>query len=70
MRLGASADFGKIIRIDTKSVRSANRSISGDKFPDLDSDGRGTSAVLRRPPTNTEGSDFNPKPLLFSNDDS
>jgi len=32
------SQFGKIIRIDTKSVRAAGRSTSGVKLLDLDTD--------------------------------
>jgi DNA gyrase subunit A len=40
---------GKIIRIDTKSVRSAGRSTSGAKLLDLDSDDQVAAAVVIPP---------------------
>jgi DNA gyrase/topoisomerase IV subunit A len=40
------SQFGKIIRIDTKSVRSAGRSTSGVKLLDLDSDDKVAAAVV------------------------
>ncbi len=43
------SQFGKIIRIDTKSVRSAGRSTSGVKLLDLDSDDKVAAAVVIPP---------------------
>jgi len=43
------SQFGKIIRIDTKSVRSAGRSTSGVKLLDLDTDDKVASATVIPP---------------------
>ncbi len=43
------SQFGKIIRIDTKSVRAAGRSTSGVKLLDLDSDDKVAAAVVIPP---------------------
>ena len=43
------SQFGKIIRIDTKSVRSAGRSTSGVRLLDLDSDDKVAAAVVIPP---------------------
>jgi DNA gyrase subunit A len=43
------SQFGKIIRIDTKSVRSAGRSTSGVKLLDLDTDDKVAAAVVIPP---------------------
>ncbi|QMV20315.1 DNA gyrase subunit A [Granulicella sp. 5B5] len=52
------SQFGKIIRIDTKSVRSAGRSTSGVKLLDLDTDDKVASATVIPPDdAKTNGSD-------------
>jgi DNA gyrase subunit A len=43
------SQFGKIIRIDTKSVRAAGRSTSGVKLLDLDADDKVASATAIPP---------------------
>ena len=43
------SQFGKIIRIDTKSVRSAGRSTSGVKLLDLDTDDKVAAAMVIPP---------------------
>ncbi len=43
------SQFGKIIRIDTKSVRAAGRSTSGVKLLDLDTDDKVAAAVVIPP---------------------
>ena len=43
------SQFGKIIRIDTKSVRAAGRSTSGVKLLDLDTDDKVASATVIPP---------------------
>ncbi|MCL2649348.1 MAG: hypothetical protein FWD61_20530, partial [Phycisphaerales bacterium] len=43
------SQFGKIIRIDTKSVRAAGRSTSGVKLLDLDKDDKVAAAVVIPP---------------------
>ena len=40
------SQFGKIIRIDTKSVRAAGRSTSGVKLLDLDTDDKVAAVVI------------------------
>jgi DNA gyrase subunit A len=52
------SQFGKIIRIDTKSIRAAGRSTSGVKLLDLDTDDKVGAAVVIPPDeskTETEG---------------
>jgi DNA gyrase subunit A len=44
------SQFGKIIRIDTKSVRSAGRSASGVRLLNLDTDDKVASATVIPPP--------------------
>ena len=52
------SQFGKIIRIDTKSVRSAGRSTSGVKLLDLDTDDKVAAAVVIPPDeTKTQSED-------------
>ena len=41
--------FGKIIRIDTKTIRSAGRSTSGVKLLNLDTDDKVAAAVIIPP---------------------
>jgi len=43
------SQFGKIIRIDTKSVRSAGRSTQGVKLLNLDADDKVAAAVVIPP---------------------
>jgi DNA gyrase subunit A len=43
------SQFGKIIRIDTKSVRSAGRSTSGVRLLNLDTDDKVASATVILP---------------------
>jgi len=43
------SQFGKIIRIDTNSVRAAGRSTSGVKLLDLDTDDKVAAAVVIPP---------------------
>jgi len=43
------SQFGKIIRIDTKSVRSAGRSTSGVRLLNLDTDDKVASATVIPP---------------------
>ena len=43
------SQLGKIIRIDTKTVRSAGRSTSGVKLLNLDTDDRVAAAVVMPP---------------------
>ena len=43
------SQFGKIIRIDTKSIRAAGRSTSGVKLLDLDADDKVAAAVVIPP---------------------
>jgi DNA gyrase subunit A len=43
------SQFGKIIRIDTKTVRGAGRNTSGVKLLDLDSDDKVAAAVVIPP---------------------
>ena len=43
------SQFGKIIRIDTKSIRAAGRSTMGVKLLDLDSQGKVAAAVVISP---------------------
>jgi DNA gyrase subunit A len=45
------SQFGKIIRIDTKTIHSASRSTSGVKLLNLDADDKVAAAVVipRRP---------------------
>jgi DNA gyrase subunit A len=43
------SQFGKIFRIDTKSVRAAGRSTSGVKLLDLDTDDKVAAAVVIPP---------------------
>ena len=43
------SQFGKIIRIDTKSVRAAGRSTSGVKLLDLDADDKVAAAMVIPP---------------------
>ncbi len=45
------SQFGKIVRIDTKSVRSAGGSISGVRLLDLDTDDKVASATVIPPKT-------------------
>jgi len=40
------SQFGKIIRIDTKTIRSAGRSTSGVKLLNLDADDKIAAAVV------------------------
>jgi DNA gyrase subunit A len=52
------SQFGKIIRIDTKTIRSAGRSTSGVKLLNLDPDDRVAAAVVippEEPKTNGDG---------------
>jgi hypothetical protein len=46
------SQFGKIIRIDTKSVRAAGRSTSGVRLLNLESDDKVASAHRHPPPRN------------------
>ena len=43
------SQFGKIIRIDTKTIRSAGRSTSGVKLLNLDTDDKVAAAVVIPP---------------------
>ncbi|HEV2646131.1 MAG TPA: DNA gyrase C-terminal beta-propeller domain-containing protein, partial [Acidobacteriaceae bacterium] len=43
------SQFGKIIRIDTKTIRSAGRSTSGVKLLNLDPDDKVAAAVVIPP---------------------
>jgi DNA gyrase subunit A len=43
------SQFGKIIRIDTKTIRSAGRSTSGVKLLNLDTDDKVAAAVIIPP---------------------
>ena len=43
------SQFGKIIRIDTKSIRSAGRSTQGVKLLNLDADDKVAAAVVIPP---------------------
>jgi DNA gyrase subunit A len=43
------SQFGKIIRIDTKSVRSAGRATMGVKLLDLDTDDKVAAAMVIPP---------------------
>jgi DNA gyrase subunit A len=43
------SQFGKIIRIDTKAIRSAGRSTSGVKLLNLDPDDKVAAAVVIPP---------------------
>ena len=43
------SQFGKIIRIDTKTIRSAGRSTSGVKLLNLDADDKVAAAVVIPP---------------------
>ncbi len=44
------SQFGKIIRIDTKTIRSAGRSTSGVKLLNLDADDKVAAAAVVIPP--------------------
>jgi DNA gyrase subunit A len=57
------SQFGKIIRIDTKSVRSAGRSTSGVKLLDLDTDDKVASATVI-PPEDPKTNGSEPGTLL------
>jgi DNA gyrase subunit A len=54
------SQFGKIIRIDTKTVRCAGRSTSGVKLLHLDTDDNVAAAVAHPPKTPNP----NPKTVL------
>jgi DNA gyrase subunit A len=45
------SQFGKIIRIDTKSVRAAGRATMGVRFLDLDTDDKVAAAMVIPPKT-------------------
>ena len=47
------SQFGKIIRIDTKTIRSAGRSTSGVKLLNLDTDDK-VAAAVGHPPRGCE----------------
>jgi DNA gyrase subunit A len=47
--LMASSQFGKIIRIDTKSIRAAGRSTQGVKLLNLEADDKVAAAVVIPP---------------------
>ncbi len=55
------SQFGKIIRIDTKTIRAAGRATMGVKLLDLDSDDKVAAAVTIPPEDVKEGED---KPLI------
>ncbi|WP_260703425.1 DNA gyrase subunit A [Edaphobacter flagellatus] len=55
------SQFGKIIRIDTKSIRAAGRSTSGVKLLDLDTDDKVAAAVVIPP----EEAKAEPEPTLL-----
>ena len=61
------SQFGKIIRIDTKTIRSAGRSTSGVKLLNLDTDDKVAAAVVIPPEdAKTQPEERHPPPVTFN----